>query len=71
MRKDAGFEVTDRIEIAFESGDEVAQALETYEEMVCRTTLAVRIARGAAPEGWFARDWDINGKKASLAVTKA
>ncbi len=71
MRKDAGFEVTDRIEIAFESGDEVAQALATYEEMVCRTTLAVRIARGAAPEGWFARDWDINGKKASLAVTKA
>ena len=71
MRKDAGFEVTDRIRLAYECDDVLAEALAKYEEMIARTTLAVSIGRGAAPEGGTAREWDINGKKAILAIAKA
>ena len=71
MRKDAGFEVTDRIRLAYECDDVLAEALAKYEEMIARTTLAVSIGRGAAPEGGTAREWDINGKKTTLAITKA
>jgi hypothetical protein len=39
--------------------------------MIARTTLATAIGRGAAPEGWTAQEWDINGKKAVLAIAKA
>ena len=71
MRKDAGFEVTDRIRLAYDCDDVLAEALAKYEEMIARTTLAVSIGRGAAPEGGTAREWDINGKKAVLAIAKA
>ena len=71
MRKDAGFEVTDRISLAYECDDALAAALTKYEEMIARTTLATSIRRGTAPEGAAAREWDINGKKAVLAIAKA
>ena len=71
MRKDAGFEVTDRIRLTYECDDVLAAALKTYEEMIARTTLATAIARGTAPSGSTAQEWDINGKKATLAIEKA
>ena len=71
MRKDAGFEVTDRIRLYYEGDDELAAALEAFSDMIGRTTLATAIARGAAPEGYVSQQWDINGKKAELGIAKA
>ena len=71
MRKDAGFEVTDRISLFYEGDDELAAALDAYQDMIGRTTLATAIARGAAPEGFISQEWDINGKKAQLGIAKA
>ena len=71
MRKDAGFEVTDRISLYYEGDDELAAALDAYKEMIGRTTLATSIARGTAPEGYVSQQWDINGKKATLGIAKA
>jgi len=71
MRKDAGFEVTDRISLYYEGDDELAAALEAYGEMISRTTLATSMARGTAPEGFVSQKWDINGKKAELGIAKA
>lgn len=71
MRKDAGFEVTDRISLYYEGDDELAAALDAYREMIGRTTLATSIARGTAPEGYVSQQWDINGKKATLGIAKA
>ena len=71
MRKDAGFEVTDRISLYYEGDDELAAALETYGEMIGRTTLATSMTRGTAPEGSVSQKWDINGKKAELGIAKA
>ncbi len=71
MRKDAGFEVTDRISLYYEGDDELAAALEAYSDMIGRTTLATAIARGNAPEGYVSQQWDINGKKAELGIAKA
>ena len=71
MRKDAGFEVTDRISLYYEGDDELAAALDAYSDMIGRTTLATAIARGKAPEGFVSQQWDINGKKAELGIAKA
>ena len=71
MRKDAGFEVTDRISLYYEGDDELAGALDAYNDMIGRTTLATAIARGTAPEGFVSQQWDINGKKAELGIAKA
>ena len=71
MRKEAGFEVTDRIEIAYQAEDALAEALEACGEMIRKGTLALGLAAGKAGDGWTAKEWDINGKKAVLAIRKA
>ena len=70
MRKEAGFEVTDRIEIAYTADDTLAEALDACAEMVRKGTLALEMARKEA-DGWYAKEWDINGRKALLAIRKA
>ncbi|MCR4875700.1 MAG: isoleucine--tRNA ligase [Clostridiales bacterium] len=70
MRKEAGFEVTDRIEIAFTADDRLAEALESCAEMIQKGTLALKLERAEAGEGFTAKEWDINDRKAVLAVRK-
>ncbi len=71
MRKDAGFEVTDRVHVRYQADAEVARALKQWDEMVRAVVLALSVEEGEAPEGAFTQEWDINGKKATLSVIKA
>ncbi|MFA5325384.1 MAG: isoleucine--tRNA ligase [Bacteroidales bacterium] len=43
IRKDSGFEVTDRITISVEDNSEISQALEKFGKYVCEQTLAEKI----------------------------
>ncbi len=70
MRKEAGFEVTDRIHVTYTGDDELAAAVEAFRDMITRTTLALSLERGEGQEGTVSREWDINGKKAVLGVKK-
>ena len=71
MRKDAGFEVSDRIEVTYEAGDELAAAIEAGRDFIMQSVLATTFARSAAPEGAVSQEWDLNSKKAILSVRKA
>ena len=71
MRKDAGFEVSDRIEVTYEAEDELAAAIEAGRDFIMQSVLATSFARAAAPEGAVSQEWDLNGKKAVLSVRKA
>ena len=71
MRKDAGFDVTDRIAVTCQGDEAVVNAVQAYEAMIRQGVLAEQVACGAdAPDGAFAQDWDINGKQARLSVRK-
>ena len=39
--------------------------------MIRNGTLALSLESGDAEEGWTAKEWDINGKKATLSLRKA
>ncbi len=71
MRKDAEFEVSDRIEVTYEGDDELAAAIESGRDFIMRSVLAVKLERSAAPEGVEAKAWDLNGKKALMSVRRA
>ena len=71
MRKEADYEVTDRIEIRYAADAELSAAIQAGAEMIRNGTLAVKLEAGAAEAGWAAREWDINGKNAVLAIRKA
>ena len=70
MRKDSGFDVTDRIHIAVECGETLKNAIDEGKEDILRATLAIDVADAAA-EGVEWKDWNINGEEAKLAVWKA
>ena len=71
MRREADFEVTDRIEIAYCADETLAEAIESCGEMIRKGTLALKLAAGSGEEGWISKEWDINDRKAVLAIRKA
>jgi isoleucyl-tRNA synthetase len=71
MRRDAGFDVTDRIHVTYDTNDKLAAALQAWEDMVSGVVLALSFERTNAPEGAYTQAWDINGEQAVLSVKKA
>ncbi len=69
MRKNAQFELTDRIKITYWAGPEVTAAIEAFQEYIREETLAVAIERAADQSGAF-KEWDINGYPAGLRVER-
>lgn len=68
MRKDAGFNVVDRINVYYAGENEIIKAFEQYSDMISSVVLAKEMLKSEAPEGAYTADWDINGHKAKLAV---
>ena len=69
MRKEAGFDVTDRINVTYEAGDRLKAAMERFVSRVAAETLAVSITEGAEA-GELEREWDVNGEWARIAVER-
>jgi isoleucyl-tRNA synthetase len=67
MRRDAGFAVTDRIEIGMETTDRVKKALEKHQPLIMSEVLGVSLAFEA--EGGTV--WDINGEKTTISLLLA
>ncbi|NLO85007.1 MAG: isoleucine--tRNA ligase [Clostridiales bacterium] len=69
MRKESGFEVSDRIHVTYETDDELASAIEAGRDFIMQSVLATVLERKAASSD--GKQWDLNGKKAVLSITKA
>lgn len=69
MRKNAGFELTDRIRLEYVADDEVAAAVANFEDYIKSEVLAVVIERKQESGASFEK-WDINGHPAELKVIK-
>jgi isoleucyl-tRNA synthetase len=68
MRKEAGFEVMDKITISVAGNDKVADIMKRNEEAIFGDVLATAINYGAV-DG-YTKNWSINGEKVDLGVTK-
>ena len=66
MRKDAGFEVTDRIVVYQNGNDKIADLLWNNREEISREVLADEILLGEM-DGYTA-EWDVNGEKTTFGV---
>ena len=68
MRKDAGFEVMDKITVYVDGNDKLADLMVKNAEQIKSVVLADAIETGKT--SGFTKDWDINGEKVVLAVEK-
>jgi len=71
MRKSSGFEVVDRIRIRLFADEPLLGAVGRYESYICTETLADSLERAALDraDGDNAKEWNINGQTAVIAVT--
>ena len=68
MRKEADFEVTDRIIVTFEASDNVNNIFQKYGENIKQVVLADELINGNI--SGYQKDWKINGEAVSLGVQK-
>ncbi len=68
MRKEAGFEVTDKIFVAAEGNDKITRLMRDHEQEICGEVMANGM-KDALADG-YAKEWNINGEKVTLSVKK-
>ena len=69
MRKEADFEVTDRIHVTYSGSDKVGEIFEKYGENIKTVVLADTVTEGMT-DG-YEKEWKINGETVLLGVQKA
>ena len=70
MRKEAGFEVTDRIAVGYEADVELARVIAQYAAQISAAVLADSLHPVHDSEGWHEKEWNINGLRAVLTIKK-
>lgn len=68
MRKEAGFEVQDYINLYYGENDKIAGIIQRNSDLISEEVLAEKITEGNS-EG-YSKEWNINGEKVRLAVEK-
>ena len=71
IRKESGFEVTDKIRVEIESTELTTPAIESFAEYIAQQTLALEVKASAAPAGDKVVDSDIDESPLKIAITKA
>lgn len=66
MRRDLGFEVTDRIRIFMDTTRRVEEAFRLHHDAICNEVLAVDVQFGKAA----GEVWDLNGEQALISVQR-
>ncbi len=70
MRKDSGFEVTDKIKINFVGSDKFFNAINAFKDYVSNETLAKDLSRKDSVNGESSQDWEIGEYSCSIQITK-
>jgi len=68
MRRNAGFEVTDRINLGIADVTELRPALKMFGDYIKNETLAVGLDHNVSRE--VSQEWNINGVNTLIAVEK-
>jgi len=70
MRKDAGFQVTDKINIAFSGSSDFIFAINSFTNYISIETLAEKIENKNEFNGGFLQDWKIGGDDIKIKIEK-
>ena len=68
MRKEAGFEVTDRVVVYAKDNQKIEKILEEHREEIKSEVLADDIVTGSA--NGYVKEWNINGETVTMGVEK-
>jgi len=69
MRKEAGFQVIDRIKIFYQATDKLDKAIKQQSEYIKNETLALALVEGFQ-RGEYHRQWDIDGERVDIGIER-
>ena len=70
MRKDAGFEVTDKIKILFKGDNTLINAINNFNQYIANETLAEIVSIDDQMNGGYKQDWKIGEYDCSIQIEK-
>ncbi|HKB87577.1 MAG TPA: isoleucine--tRNA ligase [Ignavibacteriaceae bacterium] len=70
MRKDSGFEVTDKIKIDYNGSDKLIDAVDAFKDYVSNETLAEELNRKDSVNGDSGQNWEIGEYSCSIKIIK-
>jgi isoleucyl-tRNA synthetase len=70
LRKEAGFDVADRIRLEYRAGPTVGRAISAFEGYVRQEVLATEMVAGEAGTGEARKDFKIGGETVGVALTR-
>jgi len=70
LRKDAGFDVTDRVEITFKGTDRITDAVHEWADWIRNETLALELDASDQPTGETVETFDIGDEQITLGVRR-
>jgi len=70
QRKEADFEVTDRIALYISGNDRLADIVRKNEEQLKGAVLATTVVYDAPADGAYTKEWDINKEHVTLGVQR-
>ncbi|MGI5898910.1 MAG: isoleucine--tRNA ligase [Christensenellales bacterium] len=70
MRKEAGFNVMDRIQVCISAGDELSSVAKAAAGEIMGDVMALSLDTGAADQSGYVKKWDINGLEAEISVKR-
>ena len=70
MRKDAGFQVTDKISVAFSGNSDFVDAIDNFKKYIAVETLAEKIENKNELTGEFLQDWKIGGNDIKIKIER-
>jgi len=70
MRKDAGFDIADRITIWYQAGGEFGSVFQTWGDYIRTETLTTELIEGSAPAGAYRETQKVEGESLLLGVRR-
>jgi isoleucyl-tRNA synthetase len=70
MRKEAGFDISDRITTYYQASGEFAEVFRAWSKYIQSETLSTRLVAGEAPVGAYAETHNIEGQELKLGVMR-
>ena len=70
LRKESGFEVTDKIRVEIGRCELVEEAVKDFHDYIATQTLAAELTLAETPQGDFVREVDLDERPVTIAVTR-
>jgi len=70
LRKEAGFEIADRIKTYYAADAEIAIVMRAFEQYISAETLSVALSDDAPEHGVHSETADIDGRTVTLSVVR-